>query len=482
MRRFPDTFFVLPLAALLAGCAIPSRPQPPQLTSIAPLAGIAGQSGAVWPDSHWWMRYNDTQLDDLQARALTGSPTLAVAKARLQQATRAVDIARANAGARIQGSAQVQRERLSEHGLIPSEFLGFKWYSQGDLGAQFSYDFDFWGSHGADIAAGVDRARAAAAERDAAASMLAAAVADTYFGWQANQTRLMIAHQLVDIRRQVQSIAAARVRQGVDAPDTLQQADGLLADAREQAASIAGAARIQHAALAALLGVAPAQLPKLQSRPLPSASAALPADAGLDLVARRADVSASRWRVEAALRDIDVARAAFYPDLSLAAMAGLSSIDLGKLLSPASAIFATGPALHLPIFDSGRLRARFGVSRAQLAAAVADYNAGVVQAANQVATQALTLQQVQARRHERGAQVTAATELLASAQARAKRGLTDAQPVLTANANLVRQRDADAQLASAALSAEIALTQALGGGYRDLHLDSTPHSAGATPR
>jgi multidrug efflux system outer membrane protein len=310
--------------------------------------------------------------------------------------------------------------------------------------------------------------------------MLAAAVANTYFAWQADQARLTLAHQIVDGYERGRVIVAARARQGLDSDDNVHTADAELAAAREEIAQLEGDARIQHAALAALLGVAPKDLGELKSTPLPKAAAGLPNNAGLDLVARRADVAASRWRVEAALKDADVARAAFYPDLSLSAMAGLSSIDLGKLLMPGSAVFAAGPALHLPIFEGGRLRARFGVSQAALAAAVADYRQAVTDAAHDVAIQALTLQLVQERQRQNAAQVAAKAELLASARARMQRGLSDAIPVLDAGETLDRQRDASVQLDAAALTAEIALTRALGGGF-GANPSSTSSSGAPSP-
>src|SRR6185312_14780826 len=178
---------------------------------------------------------------------------------------------------------------------------------------------------------------AAAAERDAAASMLTAAVAEAYFGWQADQARLDVARFLADNAEKGRRIAAARVRQDIDSPDNLHQADILVAATHEQVVGLEGSVAIRHAALAALIDVAPEQLGALKIVPLPAAGSGLPANAGLDLIARRPDVAASRWRVEAALKDTDVARAAFYPDISLSALAGLSSIDLGKMLSPGSA-------------------------------------------------------------------------------------------------------------------------------------------------
>jgi len=467
---------------LLAGCAIPPRPQAPQLTTAAPLAGVPAKPDARWPDDAWWQRYHDDQLDALERSALAGAPTLAVARARFDQALRAVAVSKAEGGLDVTANAQLQRQRLSENGLIPPKFLGFTWYGQGDLGLSFKYDFDFWGRHGAEVAAATDRTRAAAAERDSATAVLTSAVADTYFGWQASQERLASARELVSVQQRARAIAAARARQGVDSDDPLLQADALLADAREKAADVGGTAEIQRAALAALLGIGPAELPELKTHELPRVSAGLPAAAGLDLVALRADVAASRWRVEAALRDVDVARASFYPDISLSALLGLQSIDLGKLFSPGSRVLAIGPALHLPIFDNCRLHARFGVSQAALQSAIADYNAVVVDAARDAASQALTLQQVQARQHEHAAQIDAAENLRKSAQSREQRGVTDARPVLLASAEVQRRRDAEIQLDAAAVSAEIALTRALGGGFRASAIDQNPSNAisGAT--
>lgn len=467
----------LPAAGLvaLAGCAIPPRPVHPDLAGDAPLAGVPANANAAWPDATWWQRYHDEQLSDLEARALQNAPTLAVARARFDLAAHNVDIARADAGATVNGSAQVQRERLSENGLIPSAFLGFNWYGQGDLGVSFNYDFDFWGAHGAAISAAVDRTRAAAAERDSAASMLTAAVADAYFGWQADQARLDIARFLADNAGKGQRIAAARVKHDIDSPDNLHQADILVAATHEQVVGLEGSVAIRHAALAALIGIAPEQLGDLKIVPLPTAASGLPQDAGLDLIARRPDVAASRWRVEAALKDADVARAAFYPDISLAAMAGLSSIDLGKVLAPGSAVFAAGPALHLPIFEGGRLRARFGVSQAALTAAVADYRNAVNDAARDASTQALTLRQALDRAHAQSAQLDAAEKLFDASRNRMDRGLIDARPVIIAGANLATLKDAQIQLHSSALSAEIALTRALGGGFHaDAGFESGP--------
>jgi multidrug efflux system outer membrane protein len=261
-------------------------------------------------------------------------------------------------------------------------------------------------------------------------------------------------------------IADVRARAGLQAADASHQAQAQLAAARQQQAAVRGSAAVRKAALAALLGIAPAALPPLQPHPLPKTAAALPADAGLDLIARRPDIAAARWQVQSALHQTDAARARFFPDLSISALAGLSSIDLGKLLTAGSRTFAVGPALHLPIFEGGLLRAGYGVSKARLDAAIAHYNDSVLDAAREVATQSLTVQRLAAQRREQQAQLAAMAALRSSAAARQRQGLTDGSPALQAQAQWLQQRDAAVALEAQALSADVALTRALGGGYR----------------
>jgi len=146
-------------------------------------------------------------------------------------------------------------------------------------------------------------------------------------------------------------------------------------------------------------------------------------------------------------------------------VAGTENLDLGKLLETGSRTFALTPALHLPIFEGGQLKANYGVSKAQLAAAVAQYNSTVVGAARDVATQVLTAQQIAARRREQSAQIVANESLLGTAQARAHQGVRDARESLAAAAQLLQQRDAAASLQAQAVSTDLALIKALGGGY-----------------
>jgi NodT family efflux transporter outer membrane factor (OMF) lipoprotein len=234
---------------------------------------------------------------------------------------------------------------------------------------------------------------------------------------------------------------------------------------RQLLVALQSSAKIRQAALASLVGVAPAQLPPLEPRALPSVSSGLPDNVGVDLMARRPDIAASRWQVEAAMRQTDVARAEFYPDISISAMAGLSSIDLDKMFDAGNRVFALTPALHLPIFTGGLLEANYGVSKAQLDAAVAQYNSTVLGAARDVATQSLTAQQIEGRRQEQAHEIAANQSLLANAQSRVHRGVSDVRETLAARGQLLQQQDDDLSLHAQALSTDISLIKALGGGY-----------------
>jgi outer membrane protein, multidrug efflux system len=471
------------IAIVCAGCAgLPPAPKPVQLSNDAPLDGL-GAGGGEWPELNWWRRYRDPTLDQLIAGALASSPTLATAHARYDSARQSVRIAGAASGARIEANADMQRQRLSDNGLISPSLLGFAWYNQADLGLQASYTFDWWGKQRDAVESAMDQAHAAEADRSAAALMLESSVADTYFGWQADQSRLALVRERESTVEREAAISAARVKADLDSADSVNSSALALAAAREQIAELEGSAKLRRVALAALLGRSVEELPPLQARPLPSFDGKLPDDVRLDLISRRADVTASRWRVQAAERDLDSARAEFFPDVSVNALIGVSSVDVGKLLQYGSRVPQAIVAIHLPLFDAGRLKARYGATQASVSSAVASYHETVVSAARDVAMQASTQAQIAARRTQRAIEVDSARQLQGSAAARVRQGIIDPRAELAARESWLEQRDALLQLDSAALSADIALQRALGGGYDSGQqlADSRSTAAAATP-
>jgi len=353
--------------ALLAACAgLPPKHKPVQLSQAAPLDGIGTPGGGDWPAKEWWKRYRDPTLDQLIDLGGANSPSLASAHARYDSARQSVRLAAAESGAHLQATADADRQRLSDNGVFPPQLLGFTWYDQYDLGLQASYTFDWWGKQRDAVQAAMDQAHAAQADSSAAALMLASSIADAYFGWQSDQNRLLLAREK-EIAVELQGkVSGARVQADLDSADELNSADLALAAAREQIAMLEGSAKLRVVVLAALVGCPVSELPPLSPKPLPSFPGVLPDNVKIDLIARRADITASRWRVEAAERSLASARADFFPDISVNAMLGFNSIDMGKLLEYGSRVPQITGAIHLPIFDAGKLKARYGCAQAAI--------------------------------------------------------------------------------------------------------------------
>jgi multidrug efflux system outer membrane protein len=470
------------LIALTAACAgLPPKHKPVQLTNSAPLEGLQAAADGNWPAQEWWQRYQDRTLDELITLGGANSPSLATAQSRYDTARQSVRLAAAESGAHLQASTDADRQRLSDNGLFPPQLLGFTWYNQYDLGLQASYTFDWWGKQRDAVEAAMDQAHAAQADRSAAALMLASSIADTYFGWQSDQNRLALAQEKQAAVEAQGKVAAARVSAELDSADDLSNSDLALAAAREQVAALEGSAKLRVVALAALVGRSISELPPLVPKPLPAFRGVLPDNVKIDLMSRRADITASRWRVEAAQKSLASARAEFFPDVTVNALLGLQSLDVGKLLEYGSRVPQISAAIHLPIFDGGRLKARYGGAQAAIDAAVSSYQDTVISAARDVAMQAMTLAQIDAQRAQRAKQVAAALRLKDSAAARVRQEISDSRSELMATAAWIDQRDALMQLDAAALSADIALQRALGGGYENPQKLANSSSMTATP-
>ncbi|MDB5889084.1 MAG: Outer rane component of tripartite multidrug resistance system, partial [Rhodocyclales bacterium] len=222
----------------------------------------------------------------------------------------------------------------------------------------------------------------------------------------------------------------------------------------------------EREALRALLGADNAALADLMPHALPTVDTALPSSLGIELLARRPDLQAARAHVEASLSRIEVAQAAFYPDINLTGFFGSDALSFDKLLNASSRTLFIGPTLTLPLFNSTRLQAGLGVARSQRNELIADYNQSVFEAVREVAQAGISLQGLQQEMQAQGAATQTATATLRSTQARFRQGLADNSGVLGAQMTVFQQHGQDLQLQAQALLADVALTKALGGGYR----------------
>lgn len=452
------------LAASLGACMHAPPPESPdglQRQALVPDVATA----TPWPGAHWWTPYGSAELDALVDSALRGAPTLAAAEARVAAASAAVDAALAERRLQVTADAQVQRQRLSDNGLFPPRLLGFSWYSPSELGVSARYNLDLGGRQRAEQRKASARVAGAEAERAAAELALANAVVSSYVAWQLDHAGLQLAQQeLASVDDELQ-IARARAGAELARADEALQLQQVREAVIDRIGGYETTLRLERVALAALVRQAPATLPALAAQPLPTPASALPAHASLDLMARRPDLIAARSRVDAALADTDVARAGYLPDMDLRALLGLSSRDLEHLLQTGSWAPQFSAALHLPLFDAGRVRSRHAAARAGLREAVAEYNDSLLVAAKEINVALTEREAAAAQLRLRDEQVNTAAQLQSMAQLRATAGLTDARPALAAKRHWLEVQEARLQTRQAQWMTELKLVRALGGGY-----------------
>ena len=453
------------LVLTLSGCAS-SAGIAPVAQPIAPASvGLAADAAAT-PTlaGEWWRAFDDTTLSGLIERALAGNPNLKVVQARLARADAAVGGAQAADGPQVNGSLDVTRQRFSATSIYPPPLGGsIRTLGTAQLGA--SWELDFFGRNRAAIEAAVGTQRAAQAEVQAARVMLAGNVARGYVQLGRLFAQREVAVRALQQRDETLALIKQRVQGGIDTTVEQRQGEGALPETRQQIEQLDEQIALARHALAALTAQAPdahdglvVTLRSVQAIALPPA---LPAD----LLGRRADITAARWRIEAAGSDIKNAKAQFYPNINLTAFVGLSSIGLDQLVKSGSEQYGVGPALRLPIFDSGRLRANLRVKTADLDAAVESYNGAVLDAVHDVADQIGSLKSIERQQLEQARAQAAAESAYDLATQRYKAGLGSYLTVLTAESSVLGQRRQAADLTARALDTQIALIRALGGGY-----------------
>jgi multidrug efflux system outer membrane protein len=215
-----------------------------------------------------------------------------------------------------------------------------------------------------------------------------------------------------------------------------------------------------------LIGAAPEGLPAIEPVALPRSQAALPATLSYELLARRPDLQAIRWYVEASFDRIDAAKAAFYPSFDIKAFFGLNALHLADLFTHASQQINLVPGLYLPIFDGGRLNANLGGAREGSNLLIEQYNQAVLDAVRDVAQAGSRLQALSAETELQQQRIESVAVSRDSAEAYYQRGLTSQLTALEARQPVIVEQVAMLALDGQTLRQEIALTKALGGGYR----------------
>ncbi|MEO8300534.1 MAG: efflux transporter outer membrane subunit [Rhizomicrobium sp.] len=452
------------LALPLAGC-VQAPPTTPGQSEIVP--GSLGLEGPPAPhlQPDWWKAFHDPQLDRLVDQMLEKNPPLQGALARIRAAQAELAGARANSYPNINLDGFEQRQLLSNNYVLPRNFGG-SWQWVGDVEARLRWSLDFWGKQAALIERARSASQAAALDAGAARMALAGIFAQSYVQLLLAYQNIDIARLTLDERQVILDLTQSRVASGLENQASLEQAKALLAMSRIELRQAEAQRDIGVHAIAALIGRGADAYPTIQ-RPSAGIENALPLPDRLpaDLLSRRPDILAAQARIAAAVHGREAAHADFYPNIDLAAAVGFQAVGLDKLFSGESVVASVGPAIHLPIFDAGAIRARYARATADLDAAVADYNGTVVAAVRQTADALTEVASLSDQRAQQKLALDSAERAFDLARERYRLGLSGQIPMLTAEATLLDARRQMAVLVTQATNQRVALLLAIGGGY-----------------
>lgn len=460
--------------ALLTACAPDLGPAAriKPATDYAAARTLGAPTAKDWPALDWWTAYDDPQLTALIQEALKGAPDLKVAQARLAQARAQSEQSGAAMLPQVTGKGSIEPTAVdlnfpgipsSVHSYLPSNWQPFT-----ELGANLNYEIDFFGKNRATLAAAISQSRAAEFELAAARLQISTAVASAYADLVRLTADRQAAAQAVRVRGDTLSLVSDRVKNGLENQGEQAQSSADANVSQGDLATIDAQIETARHQLAALVGDGPDRgldvTPNLATISQPWG---LPSNLPADLIGRRPDVAAARLQAEAAAQKVKAAHANFYPSVNLTAQVLDLSLTPDQIFNQNAVIGQVGPAISLPIFQAGRLEGAYRGARAQYDEAVANYDKAVVQALHEVAD-AVSTQKALA------VQLQYATKAAADSQKaydlavmRYKGGLSPLLVVLTAEATLVSQRRAEADLKAQTLAANVALVRALGGGFID---------------
>jgi NodT family efflux transporter outer membrane factor (OMF) lipoprotein len=458
------------LVAVLSACAnyagIHNDQQMAQPQQFNTTQSLPFESGH-WPEADWAAQFGDAQLKVLLEEALKGSPTIAQARARIAAAQAYAESANASTMPRVDANYSLMRQQFSGTAGVPPPYAG-SWQTQNSGLLTASYDLDLWGKNREALRAAVSHVQASAADAEVVKLTLATALTRTYNQLARLHLLRDIAQQEVERRQQIDRITAGRIATGLDTQVERKTAQANLATAHSALAELNGSSLTTRYQLATLMGEGPDRGLAI-ARPVLGVGdeVRLPDNLPANLVSRRPDIVAARWRVDAITHEVKEAKAEFYPDINLRAAIGLDSFGFGRFLTAASRTVNVGPAIHLPIFDAGALRAQLKGRYADFDDAVATYNQTLISALNSVATQLAQIRSSDAQIADAQVAQQAARQADDLAITQYNGGLTNQLTVLNADMNALQADQAVDNLLMNRRDQQITLASALGGGYFD---------------
>ncbi|MFG0632526.1 efflux transporter outer membrane subunit [Pseudomonas sp. xss_2] len=461
----PSRISLLTLSLSLAACT--SSPAPS--AAIEPPAtwqAATDQTARGFADAQWWQAFASSELDQLIERARRDSHDLAAAAARVRQAQARATIA----GAPLLPELQVGLDSSRQHLLHGQGYEQLDVDSSERTSTSFdarlsaSYEIDFWGGVRAARDSALRSLDASRFDRQTVELTLLSSVANSYLSALALQEQLRIARLNLDNARNVLRLVQARHNSGSATRLELAQQRSLVAAQERQLPLLEQQWQDSRVTLATLLGQPVQQLGPSQASinalRWPRIGSGVPSE----LLARRPDIAAAEARLAAASANVQVARAAMLPKLTLGADLGSGARTLVDVFS--SPYYTLTAGLAAPIFNNGRLRASHQLAQAEQAELLEDYRASIVAAFADVEKALNATHGVERQRQWQDQEVEQSRIAFDLAQQRYAAGAETLLTVLESQRTLYQAQDQQAQLQLSQLQASVALYKALGGGWQ----------------
>ena len=488
-RHLATAALSLPLAfcLLVAGCASDggiapqAHLQPVATFDVGNAIRTVGAT-AGWPQRAWWEKYADPQLNRLVTAAIADNPSMAIAAARVRQAQALTEVAHAGELPQANLDAGINRKHWSDNPYYGGGAMASTDTWNNSAVISMSYNLDLWGRNRSNSERAQDELQAVAADGRAAQLDLESNIVRAYVMLSLQYGLRDNTEATLQQQQQILDLANKRFKGGIGTQLEISEAQVPLPETRRQIEALDENIALARNQIAALLGKGPGAGDSI-TRPALTMDAAidLPAVLPAALLGRRPDLSAARWRVEAAGKNIQVAKAAFYPNINLLASIGPMAAGGGLLsfLTLGNVSTSFGPAVSLPIFEGGRLRGQLGATTAGYDLEVEHYNQLLSMALKSIADQVVTLRSLQRQQQQAELSVDTARKNVAIAMRAFQRGLTGYLNVLNAQTQLLRQQQIIQQLQAQKLNAYATLTAALGGGIEEDVRHDAQASAGS---
>ena len=463
---------LLLLAVGLSGCVLGPdhvRPESDLPSGWVAAGGAATASpAATGVDPHWWRAFNDATLTGLVEEALQQNADLSLAAARIAEARAVLRLRDAERYPLLSGQANGARQQGSEETAIPG---GGAIYNDFNVSAVLNYEIDLWGRLARASEAARAQLLAGVASRDAIRLAVAADVASGYFNLRALDQQLAIAERTVQTREGSYRFQESRYRNGAVSQLVFRQAESELAAARAELPALRQQRVLQINALSVLLGRTPREIVQQgipDGRPIDDLPAMPEVPMGLPsaLLERRPDIRAAEAQLQAANAQIGIARAAYFPTLSLTGVFGTQSDELSNLFNGPAQTWQFAGGLVGPIIDFGRTQANVRAAEARRQQALVNYQQTVRIAFREVLDALESRSATSERLVAQDQQITALRETARLAQRRFDEGYSDYLEVLDAQRSLFTVELSRVTTQQQRLRALVQLYKALGGGWQ----------------